>query len=61
MERMEARMTGRQRPDEQSWHAQGGADRITSVAIPLAFVGVGGFLLFGGLANMVRGVGKRDQ
>jgi hypothetical protein len=40
---------------------QGGADRITSVAIPLAFVGVGGFMLFGGLANMYRGVGKRDQ
>ena len=45
-----------------SWtHVQGGADRITSVAIPLAFAGVGLFLLGGGLANMYRGVGKRDQ
>ena len=40
---------------------QGGADRITSIAVPLAFVGVGTFMLGGGLLNLYRGVGKEDQ
>eukprot|EP00891_Asterochloris_glomerata_P000364 jgi/Astpho2/364/Aster-x0902 len=37
-----------------------GADRITTVMIPLGFASVGGFLLARGLWHMMHGTGKLE-
>ncbi|GMH33862.1 hypothetical protein BSKO_01696 [Bryopsis sp. KO-2023] len=41
-------------------HLKGSYDKVTTVAIPLGFVGVGVFLVGRGLSNMARGVGRLE-
>lgn len=41
-------------------HLKAGSDKITSVAIPMAFVGLTGLMMLRGIWNMSHGQGKNE-